>query len=79
VNPRNLSAMAFGLGITWWAYRTDFPDSITRTDYFDEMSNTLSVGDIIIASGNNGAVMRVVTFVVDKDGARCVRTARFIA
>lgn len=59
---RNLSVLAYANGFTLWHYRT--PGRVIDTvdvNYFAKASDMLTVGDIVMVSGPEGALQLVVS------------------
>jgi hypothetical protein len=56
---RNLSVLAYANGFTLWHYRTG-DDALTvldRDDFFNDAGDLIAPGDIVMASGPQGARM----------------------
>ncbi len=60
---RNLSVLCYSNGFTLWNFKTakDSLDSISRSGYFNAASDMLSVEDIIVVVGKDGARMLLVS------------------
>jgi hypothetical protein len=59
-DPKNLSVLAYSNGFTLWHYKTIDPATDIDTEgYFNDVSNVVNVGDLIIANtdtdGTTGA------------------------
>jgi hypothetical protein len=56
---RNLSVLAYANGFTLWHYRTgdDALSALDRDDFFHEAGDLIAPGDIVMASGSQGARM----------------------
>ena len=64
---RNLSVLVYANGFTLWHYKSkDTLQRITTPRYCDDAVGMLSVGDMILVVGCDGATVRVVT-TVDTD------------
>jgi hypothetical protein len=56
---RNLSVLAYANGFTLWHYRTgdDALTALDQDDFFTDAGDLISPGDIVMASGSQGARM----------------------
>ena len=59
---RDLSVLAYANGFTLWHYKTSW-HNINAPGFFDAASDMMAVGDLIMATGADGARIRVVTSV----------------
>lgn len=65
---RNLSVLAYANGFTLWHYKSaaDRIEAVTAEDYFEDASDMLSGGDIMMISAADGA--RIVSVAPDRNG-----------
>lgn len=53
VDLKNLSAMAYGKGTTWWDYRTDDSQrDMERATYWKDAQGILKAGDFVMISND---------------------------
>jgi hypothetical protein len=64
VDIRNLSRLVYGNSFTLWHYRSESSnlDTMMAAGYFGEASGMLTVGDMIILVGVDGARLSLVTY-----------------
>jgi hypothetical protein len=57
---RNLSVLAYANGFTLWHYKlvNETLAAATANGYFDQASDMLTVGDILMISGRDGSTVR---------------------
>jgi len=57
---RNLNVAAYTNGFTLWHYKIDARHDTIAPGFFDPAADMVSVGDLIVVSGNAGASIVVV-------------------
>jgi hypothetical protein len=67
---RNLSVLAYANGFTLWLYKTASDDqrSVTLPGFFDDASDMLAGGDMMMVSASDGG--RILSVTADGSGVR---------
>jgi hypothetical protein len=70
---KNLSVLAYANGFTLWHYTTaDTAASVDSSGYFNQASDMLRVGDIIVANVETGGTMKAGLFLVSANASGVV-------